>query len=133
MLARLHPAGAGSSLPDLPPLSDPFTPSPAAVDDFSRKGHGVFRGVLSRSEAAAWAAVVQEARTAGHWDGLRSMATGEVSRPIASTKPFIRVHNLFWGSPSLAKFVTSARLGTLAAVLLGVERVRVCVCVCFAA
>lgn len=88
------------------------------VSAFQRDGHLLVRGLASRNEMAAWYPVIHAA----------AMRQSTEPRPLEERetygRAFLQVMNLWQSEPEVRPFVLSPRFATVAARLLGVERVR---------
>jgi hypothetical protein len=118
---------AGRPQMDLPPtpslLGGPPLEGRRPLTDEEREkfavcGHLTLRGLLARSESAAWAELVRGA-VASSEPLAPTDREGEVYR-----RAFAQHTNLWRLDPRLRGLVCAPRLGRLAADLLGVERVR---------
>jgi ectoine hydroxylase-related dioxygenase (phytanoyl-CoA dioxygenase family) len=88
-------------------------------DAFRRDGHAVLRGVLSRETIERLRPIVRDA-----FDRQRGPAVPLDARRSAYERAFVQVVNASERAPEIRTLTRSARLGRLAAELLGVSGVR---------
>ncbi|MFN8030163.1 MAG: phytanoyl-CoA dioxygenase family protein [Dermatophilaceae bacterium] len=100
------------------PLSSPYAVSPDDVAAYRRDGHIVLRGVASAGEVTAYGPAIRAAVSANNTE----------RRPLAErdlySQAFLQTMNLWQVDEYVAEFVLSQRFASIAAQLLGVERVR---------
>ena len=103
----------------LPNLWSGFALSEDQVAAFQRDGHVTLRGLLSAEEVAAYRPQIRDA----------TFKKNTETRPLAERdtygKAFLQTLNLRRHHPGVMRFVTSRRLGRVAAGLMGVDAVRV--------
>lgn len=106
----------------VPPLDDERAVAADTVAAFARDGHAVVRGLASPEEAAAFHPIIEAESIARAWN--RGADQDPEGDPDSYEKLFLQAFNLWQVDPRIATFVLSRRFASVAAQLLGVERVR---------
>lgn len=106
------------AMDSLPSLDDPRAPSADEKAAFDANGWTVVRGLCAPQEAAAYGDAIREATVAHNTE----------SRPLAERdtygKAFLQTMNLWRVDSRVARFTLACRFASMAAGLLGVEKVR---------
>ncbi|MBA2480000.1 MAG: phytanoyl-CoA dioxygenase family protein [Planctomycetes bacterium] len=109
---------ATASIEGLPDLHQPYRLTGRQIADFRRDGHVLLRGVCSPVEIDAFRPRIRDA----------AVRHNRESRPLAERdaygKAFLQTLNLRLVSAAVRRFVTSRRIGRIAAELMGVEGIR---------
>jgi len=101
-----------------PTLDHVVAVDPEVVDSFDSDGHAAIRGLASPAEAAAYRPVIEAAALETAWD------TRPLEQRDTYGRAFLQSFNLWRLDPTITRFVLSRRFASVAAQLLGVERVR---------
>jgi len=107
------------SITDLPLLQDTVALSPKEISDFRENGHLLTRQLLTKTEVAAYRAVINAA-TYAHNTEKRSLADRDTYG-----KAFLQIMNLWQVDAQVRQFTLAKRFAQVAADLLGVEHVRI--------
>ncbi len=102
----------------LPPLDSVFEVTADAKYQFKNKGWAVIRGICSREEISTYGDLIRDV-TIAHNNENRPLEERDVYG-----RAFLQTMNLWRLDPRVAAFTMSHRFASIAAQLLGVERVR---------
>src|SRR5215204_5572962 len=102
----------------LPSLDQPADIDPVQAEEFRTNGHLLTRKLLSTDEVAAYRQVINDAAYT-HNTEKRSLEERDTYG-----KAFLQVMNLWEVDDGVKKFTLAKRFASVAAALLGVERVR---------
>ena len=101
-----------------PDLSTPFELSAQQIEEYRAKGHVMVRGLLSPTEVEHYRQAILSA----------VQRLNRETRPLEErdtyAKAFLQIMNLWVQDDAVKPLVLSARLGTVAAQLMGVDRAR---------
>ncbi len=102
----------------LPAMADDIALDPALVEAYRRDGHACVRGLCRPDEMAVYSGVIMDA----------AMRHNTETRPMEERdtygKAFLQIMNLWTVDAGVKRFVFAKRFASVAARLLGVEKVR---------
>jgi len=103
----------------LPSLSETIPVDQATIKGFRENGHALVRGILSKSEVAAYREVIRSAASQFNTEKRK------LEERDTYGKAFLQIMNLWEVDDAVKKFTLAKRFGKIAADLLGVKNVRV--------